>query len=159
MSSREKKNGTSGSPAGLGSFDDFSLLARLVSDGVAVVDAKGRLLWANPAFLRMSGHDGPLPEGMDLYALSGPETNMDTLLDISLRMREGKAAEQEILRYRQDGSSYWVSSSVTPLPREAGESPLFVVVERDITQKKAEEKQKDEFMFALYRILCEGDRA
>jgi diguanylate cyclase (GGDEF)-like protein/PAS domain S-box-containing protein len=48
----------------------------------------------------------------------------------------------EVLNYRRDGTPFWLALTITPLRDPAGELTSFVAIERDVTTRRAEERER-----------------
>ena len=62
---------------------------------------------------------------------------------MSLReaISKGQTAQAEILNYRRSGEPYWVDVLIVPVSVSAGGITHWVAIERDITQRKAQEQE------------------
>ncbi len=113
-----------------------------------------RIVYANQAFLTMSGFDREEVLGRTPRIVQGPDTDPETLGRIGASLRAGRACHEEILNYRKDGSAYWVDLHISPVAGDDARAPLFVSVQRDITQRQAEQQALVE-REARYRLLFE----
>lgn len=99
-------------------------------------DAEPRVIFANPAFTRMTGY--ALKEILDRSPrfLKGPDTNKDTCAAIQERLRDGKPCTAEILNYRKNGTAFWVELRAHAVADEWGQYTHWVAVLRDISSQK-----------------------
>jgi len=158
-----------GSQAEDGGFFDDGELARIIAEnstqGLAMMDADGYCIYANKAWLDMTGYSAteigsqPLhylvhhhrPDG-SVYPLE--ECPIDRALPENFDVRT-----HEDLFFRKDGSSFEVACAASPVFK--GGKPVATVIEiRDVTeQKRAEDalrqadRNKDEFIAVLAHEL------
>jgi PAS domain S-box-containing protein len=123
--------------------------------GIAHVAADGRLLSANQKLCTMLGYDREDLLQHRLQDLSSPDTSDEEqawqcdLLEghISTFSREKELA-------RRDGSTIWVTQTVSALRKASGEIEYFIYVLADITEQKRLEEQyrQSQKMEALGRL-------
>jgi PAS domain S-box-containing protein len=113
-------------------------------DGVVVLEAEataaGRaVLYANDAFLAMSGYARGELFGRSLHLLRGPDTDGGTLVRLRACLDSGDPLQAELLNYRKDGTTYWVELSIVPVPGDDGRRAYWVMIQRDVSDRKAAE--------------------
>jgi diguanylate cyclase (GGDEF)-like protein/PAS domain S-box-containing protein len=105
----------------------------LVTD--AVLEAPGpSIVYANPAFTRMTGWSLGEVLGRSPRFLQGPGTDWAVLRGMTATLRQGRTAEAQVMNYRRTGLPYWVDMKVAPLRDQAGCITHFVAIERDATR-------------------------
>ena len=110
------------------------------SVGMAVTDAEGRFLDANPAYCEITGYalEELLPK--DIASLTHPEDRSENLKLLGRMLGgddPGFVIEKRYLR--KDGGVVWVKNSVS-LVRDAGGRPLrMIALIEDISQRKGAE--------------------
>jgi diguanylate cyclase (GGDEF)-like protein/PAS domain S-box-containing protein len=76
-----------------------------------------------------------------------------TAADSVVRMRHALSRESgfhgELLNYRKDGTPYWVELSITPLHDASGTLTGFVGLSRDVTARRAQERERQTLAAAL----------
>ncbi|QDG78623.1 diguanylate cyclase [Labrenzia sp. PHM005] len=122
-----------------------NLIAEHCSDSIVFTDPQGKVLWVNEPFRSMTGYSlseilGKKPGSL----LQGPDTDPNTVSEISQALRSQVAIDCEILNYTKNGESYWIDLTITPVRNHDGVLTHFMSIERDITEKKklAEETKK-----------------
>jgi two-component system sporulation sensor kinase A len=125
----------------------------LTSDGIVVVDPKGRVLEVNRKFEELHGWTREEVIGQVLPMT--PEAFKAEALQIYQRIADGEQlANLELLKLRKDGSTFCADVSISPMRDENGTIVAFVGVERDISErKKAEEALRESE--ERYRVLVE----
>jgi len=111
---------------------------RQSSDGLVVCDASKPgypLIFANPAFMAMSGYTESELIGNNCGMLQGPETSAETREEIGRCTRDGLAFSGRILNYRKDGTVFWNRLSISPVKDKRGVLTHFVGTQRDISQQ------------------------
>jgi diguanylate cyclase (GGDEF)-like protein/PAS domain S-box-containing protein len=121
----------------------LSTVVRQTDDAVAITDAHARLQWVNAAWERMTGWTLAEVRGRSPgHLLHGPDTDHETRLAMRAAVAAGASWAGEVLNYRRDGTPYWLALTITPLRDAAGELTSFVAIERDVTARRAEERER-----------------
>ncbi|MBY0513251.1 MAG: PAS domain S-box protein [Gemmataceae bacterium] len=134
-------------------------------DGVVVLEAEPgdggagrRVLYANAAFCRMTGYAFEEIVGRSLHPLRGPDSDPETLARLRDALDAGRPLQCELRNRRKDGTGYWVELSLVPVPDYAGRVVHWVMIQRDVTDRKRVEQEfrRSEEMF---RGMFEGTSA
>ncbi|MCE9565468.1 MAG: PAS domain S-box protein [Planctomycetes bacterium] len=111
-------------------------------DAVVILEAQPRggagraVLYVNDAFCRMTGYEWDEVVGRSLHFLRGPGSDPDTLDAIREALTLGRPLQIELRNYRKDGAEFWVDLSLVPVPDPAGQAAHWVMIQRDITDRK-----------------------
>ena len=121
----------------------LALVAARTDNAVVVTDTRGYIEWVNEAFSRITGYTfdevrGRKPGEM----LQGPRTDPKTVDLIRKALAAEEGISTEILNYRKDGSTYWLSIEIQPMRDDDGKLTNFMAVERDVTRQRAETKRR-----------------
>ncbi len=108
---------------------------------VMITDAFQRIVYVNPAFEKITGYKEADVLGRSPHFLQGAATNQATRATLREAIGSGRAAHAEILNYRKNGKAYWVDLSVVPVNGIEGEVSHWVAIQRDITERKAQEEE------------------
>lgn len=111
------------------------------AQAVLITDADFRIIYANPAFTRITGYEVEEVLGRNPRFLQGPDTSQATRMAIREALAAGKPVHVEILNYRKDGSPYWLDLSIVPVRDEQGEITHYVSSQMDITERKQAEQE------------------
>jgi PAS domain S-box-containing protein len=106
--------------------------------GVTIMDARSSeypLLYANPAFLSMTGWPREEILGENLRVLRGPETDVAATTELRDALAEGRACRVLVKNYRKDQTPFWNDLAVSPILDPAGRVTHYVAVQTDVTAR------------------------
>lgn len=95
-----------------------------------------RIIYANPAFLTISGYTREEVIGQTPRILQGPGTCARALGRIAKAVKAGQGCQEELLNYAKDGTPYWLDIHIVPLHDKTGTIRYFGAIERDVTAKR-----------------------
>lgn len=139
----------------------LQLVVEASSDGIVVAEQEGDdniLIYANPAFQRLSGYSDEEILYQDCRFLQAGDRDQPGLNTIRQAIHEGRACRQILRNYRKDGSLFWNELSITPVFNEADQLTYFIGIQRDVTTEvEAVERvrQLEEEVAELKRQLAE----
>lgn len=133
-------------------FKDVSKNAKLMEaaivnakDGVIIttadLDNGPEIVYVNDAFTRISGYEKDEVIGKTPRMLQGAGTSRDVLDELRTCLKKGKSFKGELQNYTKDGIAYWLDISIVPVRDEDNNITHFTAIERDITERKAFEKE------------------
>jgi PAS domain S-box-containing protein len=134
----------------------LALVAEMTDNAVAILDARGRVEWANHSFLQLSGYSHAEISGkrpIDFLRCEGSDPQ--TIRAINDAVDEGLPFSGEILQHRRSGREYWVELSIQPVHDEQGDLIQFISIERDVTQRRAADAREREATAQLRRYTDE----
>ncbi len=117
--------------------------------GVTVVDPNQPdtpVVYANPAYRKLTGYDEQFVLGRGQDYLHGPDTAESAVAELE-RAREGPVAV-EVLNYREDGEPFWNSINAGPV-RDDGETAFVVQTHADVTEQRERESRAQQRVAAL----------
>ncbi len=132
------------------------ILLDTIDDGICAVGESGTVTLHNPAAAKLLRNEASTMLGLPLHELlhgsvsSGSNCAENCLLLIALQQR--KATSGEITIFRRDRSSFPAEFSLTPI-LENGRFSGSVLSFRDITQRFALDRMKDEFVSTVSHEL------
>jgi len=113
-------------------------------DSVMITDADlingPTIVYVNKAFYDLTGFTEEEVIGKTPRILQRQDTNRETLDDLKATLSEGKSFQGELKNYSKSGRAYWLHISITPIFDEDGVITHFTAIERDITDRKTNEK-------------------
>jgi PAS domain S-box-containing protein len=98
------------------------------------------IIFANSAFLQMTGYTAAEIIGSNCRLLQGPETDRATVDAIKTAIAERTDLSTEILNYRKDGSSFWNALFISPIYNDDGELVYFFASQLDISRRRDAEE-------------------
>lgn len=128
-------------------------IARL-NDMVIVTEAlpaggMGRIIFVNHAFERITGYAGEEAIGGTLHMLHGPNTERGHIDSLWRAMRQRQPACMEMVNYRKNGEEFWAEVDLVPVTGPSGAATHFVVVQRDISERRQRELELEQTTRAL----------
>jgi PAS domain S-box-containing protein len=135
----------------LGGDRRFELLVSAVTDyAIYLLDAEGYVASWNPGAERFKGYAATEIIGRHFSTFYTPEDRAIGLPARALRSaaEDGKF-EQEGWRLRKDGSRFWTSVVIDPVRDEQGQLIGFAKVTRDLTERRAAQREVQEAREAL----------
>jgi PAS domain S-box-containing protein len=94
------------------------------------------IVFANAAFVQMTGYSSEELVGTNCRFLQGPETDRDTVTEIRLAIAADREFSTEILNYRKDGSTFWNALFISPVRNKAGETVYFFGSQLDVSRRR-----------------------
>lgn len=129
----------------------MEVILESAGEGITGMDVNGKITFANPAASRMLGWQGDELVGQDAAAVlcgssvppEGQSASADSFVGIC---RSGQTHHQDNAEFiRKDGARFPVEYTCSP-KKDGGQVVGAVVVFRDISERKAVERLKDEFI-------------
>jgi PAS domain S-box-containing protein len=128
--------------AGHVSEDPFAAAFKATRMPMIVTDPRQEdnpIIFANEAFLRLTGYSNDEVVGRNCRFLQGPETRTETVTRIRESIAAGKDISIDILNYRKDGSSFWNALFLSPVRDDADQIVYFFASQLDFTDIKSKE--------------------
>ncbi len=97
------------------------------------------VLYANDAFCEMTGYVAEELLGRSLHLLRGPDSDPNTLELLRDALDHVEPFKGELLNYHRNGTTFWVELSVVPVPDSNGQCAHWVMIQRDISDRKKTE--------------------
>lgn len=118
----------------------LQLVVEASNDGIVVAEQEGDdniLIYANPAFQRLSGYSDDEILYQDCRFLQAGDRDQPGLATIREAIREGRACREVIRNYRKDGSLFWNELSISPVYNDADKLTYFIGIQRDVSTEVA----------------------
>ena len=128
------------------------------NDAIIILEAepgemRGRqILYVNKAFTKMTGYNYEEATNRTLRILRGPKTSLSALNKLRIALERIKPVRVELINYRKDGSEFWVECNIVPFADENGLFTHWVSVQRDITERKQAEEEREMLMRKIESI-------
>ncbi|WP_294318844.1 histidine kinase famiy protein [uncultured Sphingomonas sp.] len=98
------------------------------------------IIFANPAFLNMTGYDADEVLGQNCRFLQGAETDRDTVAEIGRAIREQRETSVEIINYKKNGSTFWNALFISPVFDGDGRLRYHFASQLDVTRRRDAEE-------------------
>ena len=149
-----------------GKGDPFAAAMRATRMSMIITDPRlpdNPIVFANDAFLRLSGYGRAEVLGRNCRFLQGPLTDESAITKIREHISAQDDISIDILNYRKDGSSFWNALFISPVSNESGELLFYFASQLDVSdRKKAEHRaiaDKDMFELAVKERTIELESA
>ncbi|ROR32605.1 sensor domain-containing protein [Inmirania thermothiophila] len=104
--------------------------------GVLLTDTRGRILYANPAFERMTGYRTAELLGRTPRILKSDETPPTVHEALWRTIATGGTWEGEFRNRRRDGTLYWQATVITPVRDESGRITHYLALAEDVSERR-----------------------
>jgi len=98
------------------------------------------IIFANRAFMAMTGYATEELLGRNCRFLQGPRTDRGTIEEIRSAVAARRNFSGEVLNYRKDGSSFWNALYISPIHNAAGELVYFFGSQLDVSRRREAEE-------------------
>lgn len=114
-------------------------------DSIVITDARAdnpdpKIIFVNAAFTALTGYTATEIVGQSPRVLEGPLTSRLTVAQMRRNLARGKSFRGETINYRKDRSTIHLEWQVGPIHNEQGTTTHFVAFQRDISARKATER-------------------
>src|SRR4051812_30482642 len=125
----------------------FRIVAENAADAIALVDVKGDRLYNSPAYEKMLGYTTEELAKTSSFEQIHPEDRMKVLEASREARRTGIGEKLEYRIKHKNGSWKTLESSASTIKNADGDVEKLVIINRDITQRKAVEEQLEQNSF------------
>jgi len=108
-----------------------------------------KIVYVNPAFSVMSGYDSDEIIGKSLNIFKGPNSDNDEYDKLIDAIKNKEECQVETISYTKDKHEYWVNFSMLPVYNSDGELSHWISIQRDITEEKKQEVEKEQLIREL----------
>ncbi|MET0309241.1 MAG: histidine kinase famiy protein [Sphingomonas sp.] len=98
------------------------------------------IVFANKAFLDLTGYTEPEIMGRNCRFLQGADTDRNAVRDLRDAVAREEAISLEILNYRRDGTPFWNAVFVAPVYDDSGALIYFFASQLDVTRRRSSEQ-------------------
>ena len=108
-----------------------------------------KIVYVNPAFSVMSGYDFNEIIGKSPNIFKGPNSDNDEYDKLINAIKNKEECQIETISYTKDKHEYWVNFSMFPVYNSDAELSHWVSIQRDITEEKKQEVEKEQLIREL----------
>jgi PAS domain S-box-containing protein len=110
------------------------------------IDLPGpKIIYVNEAFTKITGYSQDEVVGKSPRILQGPKTDKNELYKLRKALENWQPAEITIINYKKNGDEFWINFSLKPIANKDGWYTHWISIERDVTENKKNEIQKQVF--------------
>lgn len=126
----------------------FDTIINNIHDSVLITEAEPltepgpRILYVNKTFTDLTGYSVEEVIGRSPRFLQGPKTNRSELRRLQMALLQWQPAEVNLINYKKSGEEFWVNLKIFPMKREDGIYTHWIGIQREITEEKNEEIQR-----------------
>jgi diguanylate cyclase (GGDEF)-like protein/PAS domain S-box-containing protein len=122
-----------------------------VANAIFITDGAGRIIWANPAFSRLSGYSLEEMFGSTPAIITSGMQSQSFYAEFWSTILAGNVWRGVMVDRRKDGTLYTMDETVTPLFDRDGVVTHFVAIQNDITLRKQQD-ERDHYL-AYHDVL------
>ncbi len=108
-----------------------------------------KVIYVNPAFTSMTGYKSEEILNNSLSILRGPHTEINVLKRIFEIIKNKQEGLLEIRAYKKDKIEFWLRFTMIPIYNAENELSHWVSIQRDVTEEKNQEKEKEQLIKEL----------
>ncbi len=108
-----------------------------------------RIVYINPAFSLTSGYIPNEIIGKSVEIFMGPNSDLYEHEKLINAIKNKEECQIETLSYKKNNEAYWVSFNMLPVYDSDGELSHWVSIQRDITEEKKQEVEKEQLIKEL----------
>ncbi len=126
-------------------------------NGIIIADAflpDYPIVYANPAFLTLSGYSEEEVLGRNCRFLHGPGSDPGAVQVLREAIRSRRSCQVVIQNYRKDGTEFWNEVALSPVKDGQGRTTHFVGVQTDVTARQSRDADRRAVEFELQETVA-----
>ncbi|MDY0090201.1 MAG: PAS domain-containing protein [Flavobacteriaceae bacterium] len=108
-----------------------------------------QIIYVNPAFLKMTGYKANEVIGKSPIIFKGDKSDEQEFKKLVNSIKNFKECSVETISYKKNKTEYWVNFSMIPVTNKDGEFTHWISIQRDVTEHKQQEKEKEQLIREL----------
>ncbi len=112
----------------------------IITEAEPLEEPGPRIIFVNDAFEKHTGYSRREAIGRSPRFLQGLRTSRAGRKRIRRALEACQPVREEIINYTKSGKEIWLEMEIAPVIDETGRTTHFVSIERDVTERKREEK-------------------
>ncbi|USU05574.1 histidine kinase famiy protein [Sphingomonadaceae bacterium OTU29LAMAA1] len=98
------------------------------------------IVFANPAFMGMTGYSSDELIGTNCRLLQGPDTDRDTVAEVRQAIEQRRETTVEIYNYKKNGAGFWNALFISPVFDADNNLIYFFASQLDVTRRRDAEE-------------------
>jgi PAS domain S-box-containing protein len=98
------------------------------------------IVFANPAFINMTGYGWDELVGVNCRILQGPDTDPETVAEVRRAVERRQETSVEILNYKKNGAAFWNALFISPVFDADNRLIYFFASQLDVTRRRDAEE-------------------
>ncbi len=123
--------------------------AVIITESEKTSTAIPKIVYVNPAFSNMTGFDNNEVIGKTPVVFMGKKTIKNDIVNLSKSLKTKTEFQFETLNHKKTGEDYWVNIVMIPITNQEGEHSHWISIQREITEEKRQEKEKEQLIREL----------
>ena len=131
-------------------YREFARFAELARNPVIRTNQKREIIWANDAYLALTGYSreeviGKKPSQLNL----APEADAEQVAQLIRALDRGEAASATLLNRSKTGRNYWINLDIQPLYDDQNQLEGFQAIETEVTDLVEAQRRADDALANL----------
>ncbi len=131
------------------------------ANAIMITDAKGTIIWVNPAFSRTTGYSFEEAVGKNPRLLKSGKQDPEFYQQMWETILSGEVWHNTVINRRKDGTLNHEGMTITPIRDNTGKIAHFVAIKQDITELQralSEVKKKNEELALMTQQLWQASK-
>ncbi len=108
-----------------------------------------KITYVNPAFTTITGYKSKEVVGKSANSFVNKVALNGKIKNVSIALKTKNELSFESFNSRKSGENYWVNFSMIPINNSRGEHSHWISIQREITEEKKKEKEKEQLIHEL----------
>ena len=118
----------------------------LIAEANSTEGKTPRIVYVNPSFTKMSGHESDEVLGQELNFFEGPNSDSEALKKLIDAIRDEKECVIETISYSKSKREYWVRFTMIPIFNSENIITHWISIQQDITEERKLETEREQLV-------------